>query len=197
MDLYKSLMFHTSYILLDKIALNNNIEYIRNRINRDVRYSMVVKANAYGHGIEELLPLVEQCGVNHFSVFSVAEAKRVFSIKKAYCDLMIMGFIDADQLEEVVALLRKHAGYIQIEGICSHLAGAESIVNYKRITGQIQTFNELCNWFHAEGFQPRYKHLACSAGVLNYPDSVLDMVLAEHSATMGTCWLPILALVSL
>lgn len=221
-------MLHTSCIQLNKDALNNNIRYIRNRIGRDVRYSMVVKANAYGHGIEEFLPMVEDCGVDHFSVFSVAEAKRAFEIKNENCELMIMGFIDddqlvwaiehevsffvftierlhkaiemarkikkaakihvemetgmhrtgfcKDQLEEVVLLLRKHAKYLRIEGICSHLAGAESIVNYKRITEQISTFNDLCSWFHAEGFQPRYRHLACSAGVLNYPDSVFDMV---------------------
>jgi alanine racemase len=32
---------------------------------------MVIKANAYGHGIEDLLPMIEACGVDHFSVFSV------------------------------------------------------------------------------------------------------------------------------
>lgn len=221
-------MFHTSYITLDKRALNNNIEYLRNRIGQDVRYSMVVKANAYGHGIEELLPLVEQYGMSHFSVFSVAEAKRAYNIKNEHCELMIMGFIDddqlgwaiennvsffvftinrlqkaievatklkksakihieletgmhrtgfcEDQLTEVVTLLHKHSKYLEIEGISSHLAGAESIVNYKRINSQIKTFSDYCSWFHAEGFQPRYRHLASSAGVLNYPDSVFDMV---------------------
>jgi alanine racemase len=221
-------MFHTSYIALDKNALNRNIEYLRKRTGPDVRYSMVVKANAYGHGIEELLPLVEQYGMNHFSVFSVAEAMRAYNIKNEHCELMIMGFIDddqlgwaiehdvsffvftlnrlqkavevakklkkaakihieletgmhrtgfcEDQLREVVKLLRKHSKYVEIEGICSHLAGAESIVNYQRINSQIKAFNDYCSWFQAEGFQPRYRHLACSAGVLNYPDSVFDMV---------------------
>jgi len=58
-------MLHTSCIQLNKDALNNNIRYIRSRIGHDVRYSMVVKANAYGHGIEEFLPMVEDCGVDH------------------------------------------------------------------------------------------------------------------------------------
>ncbi|MCF8227334.1 MAG: alanine racemase [Bacteroidales bacterium] len=221
-------MLHTSHIELDKSALNNNIQYIKSRMNKDVKYSMVVKANAYGHGIEEILPMIEECGVDHFSVFSVAEAMRAYEIKKDYCDLMIMGFVDDDylewaiergisffvfslhrlkhtiemarkiekkakihveietgmhrtgfceyQLEEVVSLLKQHFVYLEIEGICSHLAGAESIVNYKRILEQIRTFHELCDWFHDEGFDPRYRHLACSAGVLNYSDSVMDMV---------------------
>lgn len=221
-------MLHTSHITLNKNALNSNINFLRNSVEREVKYSMVVKANAYGHGIEELLPLVEQYGMNHFSVFSIAEAKRAYSLKNEHCELMIMGFIDddqlgwaiehevsffvftierlkktievaqkvkkaakihieletgmhrtgfcEDQLEDVVMLLRKNAQHLEIEGICSHLAGAESIVNYKRINEQIVAFKDLCSWFHAEGFQPRYRHLACSAGVLNYPDSVFDMV---------------------
>ena len=220
-------MLHTSYIELSKEALNNNIGFLKKRIGSHARYSMVVKANAYGHGIEQLLPLVEDCGVDHYAVFSVAEAMRVHEIKKESCELMIMGFIDddylewaierdvsfyvftierlrrvievsqktnkparihieletgmyrtgfcEDQLEEVSALLKKHSSKLVLEGICSHMAGAESIVNYRRMLEQIDAFNKLCNWFHAEGFQPRYRHLACSAGVLNYPDSVMDM----------------------
>lgn len=70
-------MLHTSYIELDKQALNNNIQFIKEQLNSEVRYSVVVKANAYGHRIGQLLPAIEDCGVTHFSVCSVAEAKRV------------------------------------------------------------------------------------------------------------------------
>ena len=221
-------MLHTSFIELSKSALNDNIQYMKKRIGRSTKYSMVVKANAYGHGIEELLPQIEECGVDHFSVFSVAEAMRAWEIKRDECDLMIMGFVDddyiewvverdisffvftmdrlkqvvevaksskktarihveletgmhrtgfcEDELEDVARVLKANAKNIVVEGICSHLAGAESIVNYKRITEQIETFNQLCTWFFDKGFEPKYRHLACSAGVLNYPDSILDMV---------------------
>jgi len=91
-------MLHTSFIELNKSALNNNIRYIKKRIGGDARYSMVVKANAYGHGIEELLPMIEDCGLDHFSVFSLAEAQRAYEIKRDDCELMIMGFIDDDYL---------------------------------------------------------------------------------------------------
>lgn len=221
-------MLHTSFIELSKSALNDNIQYIKKRIGSSAKYSMVVKANAYGHGIEELLPLIEECGVNHFSVFSVAEAMRAWEIKRDECDLMIMGFVDddyiewaierdisffvftmerlkqlvevakrtrksarihveletgmhrtgfcEDELDEVAKTLKANPKDIQLEGICSHLAGAESIVNYRRIKGQITTFKHLCDWFYDKGFEPKYRHLACSAGVLNYPDSILDLV---------------------
>lgn len=91
-------MLHTSYIELDKEALNNNIQFIQQQLGPDTRYSMVVKANAYGHGIEQLLPAIEECGVTHFSVFSVAEAMRVHEAKHEECDVMIMGWVDQDYL---------------------------------------------------------------------------------------------------
>lgn len=92
-------MLHTSFIELDKEALNNNIQFIKEHLDADTRYSMVVKANAYGHGIEQLLPAIEECGVTHFSVFSVAEAMRVHEAKHEDCEVMIMGWVDDDYLE--------------------------------------------------------------------------------------------------
>ncbi|MEX0812025.1 MAG: alanine racemase [Chitinophagales bacterium] len=91
-------MLHTSYIELSKKALNNNIRYLKSLAKKDTRYSMVIKANAYGHGIEDILPLIEECGVDHFSVFSVAEAKRAHKIKNKDCDLMILGWVDTDEI---------------------------------------------------------------------------------------------------
>ena len=41
-------MLFTSFIELDKNALNNNINYLKSKAGHDVKYSMVIKANAYG-----------------------------------------------------------------------------------------------------------------------------------------------------
>lgn len=91
-------MLHTSYIELDGDALNRNIRFLRSLLPDGTRLSMVVKANAYGHGIEALLPLIEDCGVSHFSVFSVAEAMRVQRTMGKDGELMILGFVDDDHL---------------------------------------------------------------------------------------------------
>ena len=91
-------MKHTSYIELSKSALNNNINFLKGLASKDTRYSMVIKANAYGHGIEDLLPMIEECGVDHFTVFSVAEAMRAHKVKQKQCEIMIVGWIDDDHL---------------------------------------------------------------------------------------------------
>ncbi len=92
-------MLHTSYIELDRAALENNIRFLKGLLPRNTRFSMVVKANAYGHGIKAMIPMIEACGVDHFSVFSVAEAMRVKACLERDSELMIMGFVDDDFLE--------------------------------------------------------------------------------------------------
>ncbi|MEZ4722136.1 MAG: alanine racemase [Flavobacteriales bacterium] len=87
-------MFETSLIEINQKALENNLKFIRDLIGSERRLSCVIKGNAYGHGIEEYVPLAEQCGVNHFAVFSADEAQRVFNVKHPETEIMIMGSVD-------------------------------------------------------------------------------------------------------
>jgi alanine racemase len=221
-------MLHTSYIELSKNALINNLQFLKNRLNPGVKYSMVIKGDAYGHGIESILPMVEEAGVSHFSVFSVDEAIRALKIKKDICEIMIMGFVDDDYLEwtienevsffvftmerlhavkkiakktskparihveletgmhrtgflpneltEVAEILTKNDKTIILEGLCTHFAGAEHMANYHRVQKQIKRFKRTCEWFHDFGLKPKYRHVACSAGLLNFPEAAMDMV---------------------
>ncbi|MFT4669238.1 MAG: alanine racemase [Ulvibacter sp.] len=95
-------MMHTSQIFLNKSALKHNLEFIKQIIGKDTRLSSVVKGNAYGHGIEEFVPLVKECGVNHFSVFSADEALRVRKTLNDETPIMIMGMLDNDQMEWMI-----------------------------------------------------------------------------------------------
>src|SRR6056297_2148362 len=199
-------MLHTSYIELSKKALNNNIQYLKSMLKPNVRYSMVIKGDAYGHGIESILPMVEEAGINHFSVFGVDEAMRAHKIKRDICEIMIMGFVDDEYLEwaiehnvsffvftmerlqavvqvakktskparvhieletgmhrtgflphqltAVAERLIKNDKTIVMEGICTHLAGAEHNGNFDRVNEQIQQFKKYCKWFHDFGLKP-------------------------------------------
>ncbi len=221
-------MLHTSYIELSKGALNNNIEYMKSKMPPGTKYSMVIKGDAYGHGIESILPMLEEAGVDYFSVFNVDEAMRAHKIKQDRCHIMIMGFIDDEYLEwaiendisffvfnmerlravekvakttskparvhieletgmhrtgflphqltAVAERLIKNDKTIVMEGICTHLAGAEHNGNFDRVNEQIQQFKKYCKWFHDFGLKPRYRHVACSAGLLNFPEAAFDMV---------------------
>ena len=221
-------MSHTSHIELNQKALKANIEFVKSQLKDSTKYSMVIKGNAYGHGIEDLVPLAIACGVNHFSVFSIEEAKRAFKVCKGKCDIMLMGYIDEESIEwaiknnlsfyvftsnrlnaairaakrlqqkarihieletgmnrtgfeeheltSTIELIKKEENHLILEGICTHLAGAESVTNYDRIENQITTYHQLLKKFTSRGIQAKYRHIACSAGVLSYPETQLDLV---------------------
>jgi len=92
-------MTTTSVIELKRSALANNLDFIRNHIHNKTKISSVVKGNAYGHGIKEFVSLAEGEGINHFSVFSADEAEKVFSCKKPASVIMIMGWLENEQVE--------------------------------------------------------------------------------------------------
>lgn len=92
-------MFETSIIEISKSAYKKNIQYIRSILGDTCTFSSVVKGNAYGHGIKQMVPMAESNGIRHFSVFSAAEALQVSKRKSPHSDIMIMGLIDDDELE--------------------------------------------------------------------------------------------------
>ncbi len=221
-------MIHTSYIEISEKAFSNNLNYLRDQMTNGARYSMVIKGNAYGHGIETMIPLAEKHGIDHFSVFSAAEAMRARKVIKPDCEIMIMGWIDKPEIEWAVTndvsfyvftfdrltaacktaqrikkkarihleietgmhrtgfsekemekmfrYVRRYSNHLTIEGICTHYAGAESINNYMRIRNQINTFNTTVKYARTEGIVPRFRHTACSAAVLRYPETIMDLV---------------------
>ncbi|WP_425391660.1 alanine racemase [Ekhidna sp.] len=84
---------HSSRIELSQSSLTSNINFIRKKIGKEARISSVVKANAYGHGIEEFVKMAEKAGVNHFATASAFEAETVLEAKSASSDVMIMGIL--------------------------------------------------------------------------------------------------------
>lgn len=92
-------MFNTSKLEISKSALINNLTFIKKLIAPNVILSSVVKGNAYGHGIESFVPLAEDCGVNHFSVFSADEALRVSEASNGNSTILIMGMLNNEALE--------------------------------------------------------------------------------------------------
>ncbi len=92
----------TSVIELSKSALENNLKFLEDYFGNNVKLSSVVKGNAYGHGIKQFIPIAEENGIDHFSVFSADEAYEVCKEKKETSDVMIMGWVDNDELEWVI-----------------------------------------------------------------------------------------------
>lgn len=94
---------HSSRIELKQSAYKSNINFIRKKIGDKAILSSVVKANAYGHGIESFVPMAEKCGVHHFSVASSFEAELVLSVCRPESEIMIMGILYEEDIPWAVA----------------------------------------------------------------------------------------------
>ncbi|MBN2174973.1 MAG: alanine racemase [Bacteroidales bacterium] len=95
-------MHSTSTIQLSKSALMHNLRFIQSLIGDGVIFSSVVKGNAYGHGIEKIVPILESCQVTSFAVFSSYEAVRVKNALKGNQTIIIFGYIPDEDLNWVV-----------------------------------------------------------------------------------------------
>jgi alanine racemase len=221
-------MFQTSHIEISKSAYKKNIKYLRKLVGDHTVISSVIKGNAYGHGVENIVPMAEANGLSHFSVFSAHEALQVCKVKSGKSDVMIMGMLDDEEIEwaimndveffifdterlekaiETAKKLEKRARiHIEVEtgfnrtgfdysympklleklknnyqhfifeGLCTHYAGAESIANYVRVREQIALYRKFYRYFQRHDLLPVRKHTACSAAVLTYPTTIMDLV---------------------
>lgn len=136
----------SAYIKLNKKALANNLEFVRKLIGSKPELSCVVKGNAYGHGIHEMLPVLEAFGVRHFSVFSSFEARQAHEIAQEGSCIMLMGDIVPNDREWVI---RHH-----IHHFVYNLYGLQkSLDEAKRQNTKAQLHLELETGMHRHGLE--------------------------------------------
>ncbi|SNS32042.1 alanine racemase [Belliella buryatensis] len=139
-------MNHTSYIEICKSAYKKNIQFIRKEVGADTVISAVVKGNAYGHGIENITPIAEEVGIRHFSTFSADEAIRVFRSSKKKSEIMIMGMLANEDLEEII---QKGISFFVFE--FDRLEHAVAVA--KRLGIKAKVHIEVETGFHRTGFE--------------------------------------------
>lgn len=96
-------MIHNSLITLNENAVENNIAFLKKKLGGKVKISAVVKANAYGHGIEQVVPLFEKNGIEHYSVFYYSEAIRVFDSLSKPAAIVVMGWLCEESIRGAIA----------------------------------------------------------------------------------------------
>jgi alanine racemase len=78
-------------------------------------------------------------------------------------------------LKRVFQVLEQAQRHIKVKGVCSHLAGAESIVNHTRVEAQVQRFKKVQQALKKLPWLDTQYHLACSAASIQYPETQMDM----------------------
>lgn len=88
---------------IDLSAYAHNLQLISSTINPNVKIMAIVKANAYGHGLEHIAKAAESYGVAYLGVVSVGELKRLRKID-IKIPVLILNNQDSESASEAVAL---------------------------------------------------------------------------------------------
>jgi alanine racemase len=96
-----------SYIQLDVAGLQSNVGAIRAVLKEETEVAVVVKANAYGHGLEQIVGALESA-VTYFQIDDIEEHRslRKFTNNKA----LILGYVDPGLISEVLEFDTEIAG---------------------------------------------------------------------------------------
>ena len=169
-------MFETSQIELSLSALKKNIRFLKRLLPTNTVFSSVIKGNAYGHGISLIVPMAEQCGIRHFSVFSADEARKAKRSKTAQSQIMIMGAIDNDEL--AWAIERDISFYVfEMDRLRAAQKTAKGLGKKARIHMEIETgMNRL-------GFQSTAVKKALSFIMQNHEHLTLEGVCTHYAGS--------------
>jgi len=90
-----------SYIEISKNNLIYNIKSLKSVAKKGTKFSMAIKGNAYGHGLAEVVKILES-QVDYFQVDSIEELRllRKVSKKKAF----VFGYVQKSNLAEAIKL---------------------------------------------------------------------------------------------
>jgi len=80
-----------TWIDLDRSALARNVLTFRCLLPPDCRLMAVCKSNAYGHGLYDLAPMLQEMGVDWFGVDSVVEAVTLRK-KRIRRPILVLGY---------------------------------------------------------------------------------------------------------
>lgn len=80
------------------------------------------------------------------------------------------------ELKAAIPIIKANTEYLILQGLTSHLAGAESIANDNRVKKQFSVFKKRRKLLEKSGINPLIHHIASSAATISYPDFRLDMV---------------------
>jgi alanine racemase len=73
-------------------------------------------------------------------------------------------------------LIQDNAAHIEVIGLSTHFAGAESIANHVRVKKQLEKFDRFKKFAKDQALNIQTFHTACSAAAIRLPKSRMDMV---------------------
>ncbi len=93
--------FPLSFIELSKKNLIHNIRQFKSLVKKTVKISVAIKGNAYGHGQNEIVKILELY-VDYFQVNSIEELELLRKVSKK--KTLILGYVQKNDLHKVIKL---------------------------------------------------------------------------------------------
>ena len=85
-----------TWVEVSKSALLHNVQVFRKNIGKNVKLCAVVKANAYGHGLKEIIPLLKN-KIDVFAVDNIEEAVIIRQMDNSI-PVLVLGYITLSNL---------------------------------------------------------------------------------------------------
>lgn len=116
-------MKNLSEIQIDRAALLHNLTALRGIIRTNAKVAAVVKGNAYGHGLKEVVEVLDG-HVDYFQVDDIDELRALRHITSS--PALVLGYIPSGQIEEALSLGAEIAVY-DLERLSAIQAAAEGL----------------------------------------------------------------------
>ncbi|MDE0819759.1 MAG: alanine racemase, partial [Opitutales bacterium] len=82
---------------IDLAALERNLRHIQAGLPAGLKYVAVVKADAYGHGIQPVVSRLMQCGADMFAVANVGEGMQIREIGSGWPILILSPLLPGEE----------------------------------------------------------------------------------------------------
>jgi alanine racemase len=121
-----------SYIEISKENLIHNFKAFRNFVHGETKIAAVIKANAYGHGQNEVAEILEDF-VDYFQVDDVLELRLLRQVSGK--PTLVLGYVAEDEINEAIEL-EGILGVYDIEQLkqidkCAAMLGRKALVHVK------------------------------------------------------------------
>jgi len=217
---------NNSWVEISRAAFHHNLEIFRTLAGESVKLMVVVKANAYGHGLLPVARLAKEAGIDflgvnafyealhlrrggvdtpvlilgfaaeeeiepaiqqgfHLTVYNLetieAAKKAAVKLKKpAYLHLKVEtgAFRQGVHVNEIEAFHRLVEGHplLKIAGLSTHFANIEDTTDHTFAEGQLKKYLEALEICCGLGMALEFRHTACTAATLLFPETYFDMV---------------------
>ncbi|MFA6429076.1 MAG: alanine racemase [Patescibacteria group bacterium] len=219
------LLTEKSWVEISASALLRNVKAVE-RLVDPANVMAVVKANAYGHGLEQVVSMLEdRAKISWYGVDAIEEALAIrrMGVKTP---VLVLGYIPPARLAEAIqadisfvvydvatittaaetatakhparvhlkvetGLMRqgvhpddllklvrkvKSEEHVWMEGVSTHYANIEDTDSPAFAHKQLEAYREALDVLEQEGILPAWRHTACSAAALLYPETRFDLI---------------------